>query len=477
MQETIFYVAAGETVGTVRDYANAKTLAAPTLVRGVAACLRMRLFARRDGPQPYPMEALSGIVSWQWAMDSDFSEATSYKLEADNSNISVAEVEDEIDGDENTYTELTIPIPEMNTEELAEWLGTEKSKNGLHGELVGFNADGDSVFILQVENFTVRNRITSLGEPTPADPDYLTAAQVAALVAAGLECQFSDDGETWRTEQQDGDGWMRLRVRNSGGVWSTPVQLLPGPQGEAGHSTYTYVAYASDASGSGFSATPSNSLKYRAEIQSEEELDELSASDFTGRWVKYIGDDGTGVGDMKAETYDADGDGKVDCAARADEADSVAWENIQDRPDAFTPAAHTHGMTDIADPVRQRTATAANPSTLYLDIPVLVNSSAISSSTLYIDFPSVKTSQDGEAYTGAAGDMLTWEYHVKATRDITSVAVGSLNSSMTPISIPATLPLIGGNTTWHVFSIRGIYRSGAVNNLNLQVNYCYSYEA
>ena len=81
MQETIFYVAAGETLGVVRDYANAKTMPAPTLVRGVSARLRMRIFARKEGPEPYPMYALADIVRWQWAMDSDFNEATSYKLQ------------------------------------------------------------------------------------------------------------------------------------------------------------------------------------------------------------------------------------------------------------------------------------------------------------------------------------------------------------------------------------------------------------
>lgn len=38
MQETIFYVAAGETLGSVRDFANAKSASPPTLVR--LACLR-----------------------------------------------------------------------------------------------------------------------------------------------------------------------------------------------------------------------------------------------------------------------------------------------------------------------------------------------------------------------------------------------------------------------------------------------------
>ena len=31
--------------------------------------------------------------------------------------------------------------------------------------------------------------------------------------------------------------------------------------------------------------------------------------------------------------------------------------------------------------------------------------------------------------------------------------------------------------TWHVFTVRGLHKSGAANGLRLQVNYCYSYGA
>ena len=127
MQETIFYVAAGETLGSVRDFANAKSAAPPTLVRGVSALLRMRLFAHRDGLEPYPLSALEGIVRWQWAMDTDFNEATAYKLQADNASIGVSEVTDEIDGDEYSYTEVSIPMPEMNTVELADMLSSQEN--------------------------------------------------------------------------------------------------------------------------------------------------------------------------------------------------------------------------------------------------------------------------------------------------------------------------------------------------------------
>jgi hypothetical protein len=475
MQETIFYVAAGETLGAVRDFANAKSAAPPTLVRGVSALLRMRLFAHREGLEPYPIDALDGIVRWQWAMDTDFNEATAYKLQADNAAIEISEVADEIDGDEYSYTEVSIPMPEMNTVELAEWIGTDRSKNGLHGELVGYDSSGSEVFILQVENFTLRNRITSIGEPTPVSADYLTASQVAALIAAGLDCQFSADGDHWHPEQDEADTWLRLRVSGSSGPWSDAILLPTGATGPRGRDSYMYVAYASSANGDNFSLTQANNLKWRAEIHTDAEMEELAAADFAGRWVKYIGDDGAGVGDMKASVYDTDADGVVDRAVRANTADAVNWADVQSRPETFAPSAHRHGMSEISDPVRQRTRTEANPDTLYLDVPVMINSATQSGATLNIDFPHVLETHGGSAYTGRQGDCLTWEYHVKCSAEVTSVAVGGLGSTMEAVSIPDRLRLVDNSATWHVFAVRGLYKSGAANNLRLQVNYCYSY--
>ena len=71
----------------------------------------------------------------------------------------------------------------------------------------------------------------------------------------------------------------------------------PGAPGSPGTSSYTYVAYASDNAGTGWSLTPTDLLKYRAEIHRTSPLSPPVAGDFTGAtWVKYIGDDGTGGG-------------------------------------------------------------------------------------------------------------------------------------------------------------------------------------
>lgn len=187
MQEIKIYVSAAEAVGTIRDYANAKSANAPALVRGVETMLKLRLFSEPNNQTPYPIDQLSGIVSWQFVMDSDYDESTAYKIVADNAHISVDSVTVDVDGTETTYTEVSIPLKETNTVELDEWLGNAKSKNGLTAELVGYDADGASVFVLQLENFSIRNRITSTGNPTPIEPEYLNEAQTRALIQTCIE--------------------------------------------------------------------------------------------------------------------------------------------------------------------------------------------------------------------------------------------------------------------------------------------------
>ena len=479
MQNVKFYVAAPQTLGTVRDYANAKGEAAPTLVRGCEVCLKMRLFANSDGEAPYPLDQLANIVSWQWAMDKDFSEATSYILEADNNSITVAEVTDEVDGTEIEYTEVSIPISNMNTEELAAWLGTSKSQSGLNGELVGFDASGKQIFVLQVEGFTVRNRITSLGTPEPIEPDYLTAAQVRSLIAAGIALQFSEDGAEWHDGQTDGDLFFRMRsASDENATWSDAIELTTGPRGEAGADSFCYVAYASDSTGAGFSLVPSSSLKYRAEIHVIEAIESPAAGDFSDAiWVKYLGDDGAGVGDMTKEVYDADNDGVVDNAASAESAASVPWDGVTGKPSTFSPAAHTHAMPDIANPVYQKVYSASNPKTLYLDSPIVRNTSANSSGTIELEFTAIQKTEGGAAYTVGQNEMLTWEYHARCTANVSGVSLGSVNCSMVGINIPETLELVNDNSTYHVFVIRAVYKSGAVNGVCYQVNYAYSYEA
>lgn len=79
-------------------------------------------------------------------------------------------------------------------------------------------------------------------------------------------------------------------------VWNNLLSIAS-ITGDAGVSTYTYVAYASDNAGTGFSLTPTDLLKYRAEIHVTSPLSPPVAGNFAGAtWVKYLGDDGAGGG-------------------------------------------------------------------------------------------------------------------------------------------------------------------------------------
>jgi len=482
MQNTIFYVDAHETLGAVRDYANAKSATAPTLVRGIEACLKIRLFASDSGMEPYPISAFANVAAWAWAMDNDFNEATAYKLVGDNEDITVQSVTETIEGEEITYTEISIPITNMNTEELATWLGTDKSKTGLAGELVGYDTEARQIYILQIENFTVRNRITSLGNPTEISPDYLTAAQVRALFAAGMECEFSSDGENWHEIQTANDNYVHMRLRGEElGRWSDPIILMTGPRGYTGKDSFCYVAYASDATGRNFSLEPSNGLKFRAEIHTDTKIETPTAEDFAeAKWIKYCGDDGTGVGDMMKSVYDPEDTGTVltaKSATHAANADAVAWSGVTGKPESYNPASHTHSMNDISNPVYQKVFSSSSPKTFFLDHPIVRNTSGNDTGTIELDFSGIKTKQNGENCYPTDALMWTWEYHVLCYADVTGVSVGSETCSMVGINIPEKLELVNDNATWHVFVIRAIYKSGAYNNTRFQANYAYSYEA
>ena len=159
MQDIIFYVAPHGTRGVVRDAANRNNITPPTLTRGVAARLRLRLFADRWSAQPYPMEQLNGIAWWSWLMDDDWDRGTICKLSSDGSNITVRNVTETVGEVPATYTEFSIPIINVDTEILRAWLGRDPVKAGLQGELIGYDQGGDAVFVLQVENFSVLNRL------------------------------------------------------------------------------------------------------------------------------------------------------------------------------------------------------------------------------------------------------------------------------------------------------------------------------
>lgn len=72
------------------------------------------------------------------------------------------------------------------------------------------------------------------------------------------------------------------------GLW----KLYKGNAGLNGNSIYSYTAYADDILGNGFTLIFNSSKKYIANIVSNVVISSPTLSDFFGRWVKYIGEDG-----------------------------------------------------------------------------------------------------------------------------------------------------------------------------------------
>jgi len=197
MQDILFYATANETLATVRDYANAKTVAAPTLTKSVSVRLRLRLFADLNELDPVPIETFANIAAWAFVMDDDFNDETALKIVADNDQIDVitgTETTTDPDTGETTtqnYTEFLIPISNMNSEALVAWLGTSESKGSLIGELTGYDGDGNSVFVLQIKDFTVRNRLYGSGEPSENATEYLTIDEARAMFADAATAESS----------------------------------------------------------------------------------------------------------------------------------------------------------------------------------------------------------------------------------------------------------------------------------------------
>ena len=249
MQEYIIYLDAHESVAVVRDEKNMRTLPPPTLVRGTACVLKLRLFAERIGTTPFPITNLYDVVAWQWAMDSDFYDRSPYKLVGDNPNIELNSVQEFRDGIGRVYTQITIPMPSMETNELARWLGSEPVRAGLTGELTGFDSTGSPIYILQIEGFKIRNRIVSSAGPS-------TSSSGAAIAGITME----------QLQQMINQAIVNAGGNNSGGNnGSSGSEGNNSSSGSGGNNSSSGESGGNSSSGSGGNNSSSGSGAYENE--------------------------------------------------------------------------------------------------------------------------------------------------------------------------------------------------------------------
>ena len=329
-------------------------------------------------------------------------------------------------------------------------------------ELLIFTVNGDDIETRNAyicDTFTVPVPMAE-PNPNPQMPETYrdtVASMISALLAYGFQLQFSVDGASqWHDIQDVSDLYFRFRSSASGvsGEWSNPVKL---PQGSKGDSVYPYVAYAKDSNGTGFTLEWQDDaqLNYVAYKMSDSIIANPQAADFSGLWVRFKGED--------MVPYWEDGSGTV----------MVTWDSISGVPESFPPSEHTHTKDNISDCARQ-TLLECSSATVIPDISKEILHYAINSSQVTFNFTAINSG--GIPYTGSPGDVFTWELWVDAGRTLEDVSFGSASDMYVLPGFPELLPLINGQPTRHVFTLRGRYKDGVPNNIKLILNYAYSEE-
>ena len=418
-------------------------------------------------------EAINGGIRFTPAADNELENAYSIGAQADIPEMLYAEAP-MLAADSDPATGLFVfdfICDSVKLRNKMQYSSVEKVDDCKGLELTVFQTNGDNTVSIRKRFRCTTFRITGgiadikTGVPVPVPEQNQILALLHSFIAQGLEIQGSTDGETWTDYEEIEDfqalRWFRLRIKDSSANWSDAIPLIVGATGDDGQSVYPYVAYASDTNGTDFTMeweeNAESSLKYIAYLLSTSPIASPTAADFAGLWVRF--------GGLDLRAYWEEGG--------EEEPVIVDWEDITGKPASFTPSAHTHVAADLTDKARQTTASEATPDTLYTNKDIIVKSSNHTSGTLTIDFPYIKNAS-GASYTVQSGDVFTWELWITATATINSFVIGGNSTIEQLAGFPTVLALINNAATRHVFTVRGIYKSGAVNNLKLLLNYAYS---
>lgn len=132
--------------------------------------------------------------------------------------------------------------------------------------------------------------------------DYAAGTTYAAgdiVASSGINYKSLQSSNTGNTPASSPTYWQAILAKGDTGA-----------TGDAGASSYTYVAYASDASGTDFTTTFDADLNYVAIKVSATEIETPAASDFTGLWKNYRGATGaTGAAGADGNGITAGSDG------------------------------------------------------------------------------------------------------------------------------------------------------------------------
>ena len=181
-------------------------------------------------------EEFSGVTNWYIAVDADFNQETAPLVFNYGTVVSVTTTE-------GNKTILSFEAPNTETPALLEAVGKAKSI-ALQIEIGGFDGAGQLVFLAQFP-LQLHNRVWVKGSEVPpevaSDPEYLTAAQVKALIAeatrsetpgpAGTTPHIGGNGNWWIGETDTG-------VKAAGKDGKDGEDAEPARNGNDGKSAY-----------------------------------------------------------------------------------------------------------------------------------------------------------------------------------------------------------------------------------------------
>lgn len=224
--------------GGVGSWSTDKGVLTPTPVLGIGLAarfvldLRTKELSAESSLVSVSADELANVQSWYIAIDADFNQATSPLVLSTAPDITITST------DGRTY--LSFTCPNTLTPSLQSEVGS-KAQVPLTVELGGYDGSGTLIFLLQCQ-VNLRNRVWIEGGTVPpevtSDPEYLTAAQVRAMIAeatqsttpgpAGTTPHIGDNGNWYIGTTDTG-----VRAAGEDGEDAEPAQ-----DGEDGKSAY-----------------------------------------------------------------------------------------------------------------------------------------------------------------------------------------------------------------------------------------------
>ncbi|MBQ9755222.1 MAG: hypothetical protein IJV93_10810 [Lentisphaeria bacterium] len=212
----------------------------PSLAIGLLARFNLDLRTKETDAESIlksvKFEEFSGITNWYIAVDADFNQATAPLVFKSGTVVTVTTTAE-------NRTVLSFEAPNTGTSALLEAVGKAKSI-ALQIEIGGFDSSGQLVFLVQFP-LQLHNRVWVKGSEVPpevaSDPEYLTAAQVKALIAeatrsetpgpAGTTPHIGGNGNWWIGETDTG-------VKAAGKDGKDGEDAEPARNGNDGKSAY-----------------------------------------------------------------------------------------------------------------------------------------------------------------------------------------------------------------------------------------------